>query len=386
MILHVDMDAFFASIEQAINPRLKGKPLIVGSRPDKFKTVVCAANYEAKAFGIKSGMASAEAIRICPNIEFVPAQQAKYIWTSEKIFEMLKAYGFSTCYTSIDEFQIDIPDNSNPEAFAKDIQKRIEQEFRITASIGIARNWLLAKLASKLNKPNGIAIINENNLSETLKKTPADKLCGVGSKTGLVLESFGIKTCFDLYQKSSLFLEQILGKYGINLYVNLHSIESLSSQDNSQETQDKPSSVSHSYTLPKACETPGFIKAWLRLLSEMVGRRLRQENLAGKTVHIWLNGPEIGNFSRQKTFQQETDDGFEIYQRALKIIKESGLKKQKIRALGVTCGGIFKKNYLPFFNEQKRREGLIRAQDNINERFGEDTIFPASVILTKRMK
>ena len=168
MILHVDMDAFFASIEQAVNPRLKGKPLIVGSRGNRMHTVVCAASYEAKACGIDSGMPSAEAFKVCPNLEFVPAEQGKYIWTSEQIYQLLQGYGFEAIYASIDEFQMDIGQAPDPLALAQDIQRRIQEAFNVTASVGVAKNWLLAKLASKLNKPNGIAILTEENLAEVL--------------------------------------------------------------------------------------------------------------------------------------------------------------------------------------------------------------------------
>ena len=143
------MDAFFASIEQAVNPRLKGRPLIVGSRGNRLHTVVCAASYEAKAYGIDSGMPSKEAFRICPDLAFVPAQQGRYIWTSEQILGLLRRYGFEVSYASIDEFQMDIRGTPNPETLAQGIQKRIQEAFKITASIGIAKNCLLAKLASK---------------------------------------------------------------------------------------------------------------------------------------------------------------------------------------------------------------------------------------------
>lgn len=218
MILHIDMDAFFASIEQAVNPRLKGKPLIVGSRGNKFHTVVCAASYEAKRLGIGSGMSTKEALGICPDLEFVPASQGKYIWTSEQILELLKEYGYTVEYVSIDEFCLDIGDLKNPVNLAKSIQEQIYANFNITASLGLAKNWLLAKLASKLNKPNGIAEINPDNLVQVLNNTPAGKLCGVGAKTEAVLDAAGIKTCLDLYQKSPQFLERLFGQYGLNLF------------------------------------------------------------------------------------------------------------------------------------------------------------------------
>jgi len=382
MILHIDMDAFFASIEQAVNPKLKGKPLIVGSRNSKFHTVVCAASYEAKTRGIDSGMPSAEAFKLCPNLEFVPAEQSKYIWTSEQIFEMLKEYGFEVVYASIDEFQMDILDKTHPEELAKNIQNKIYETFNITASIGVAKNWLLAKLASKINKPKGTAIITEANLTETLNKTPVEKLCSVGEKSSQVLHGLGVKTCFDLYSKSPGFLEKNLGKYGLNLYISLHSTDRFDSNEKESETK----SIGHSYTLPRASKNPVFIKAWIRLLSEMVAERLRQNNLVSNTVHLWLNGPEIGNFGAQKTFQQATNDGNEIYLRALKIMAKIGLKMPAIRALGVSVSSLDASVYPPLFKEQKRREDLIKTIDKINSRFGDGSIYPAIIDLTKKMQ
>ena len=376
------MDAFFASIEQAINPRLKGKPLIVGSRDGKLHTVVCAASYEAKAKGIDSGMSSFEAFKICPNLEFVPADQSKYIWTSQEIFRMLKSYGLELVYASIDEFQMDIADHQNPQAIARDIQKQIYANFNITASIGIAKNWLLAKLASKLNKPNGVTVISEENLESILSATPAKKLCGVGAKTAPLLESLGIKTCLDLYQQSASFLEQNLGLFGLNLYIGLHA----SDRFESEEKQEGPKSVGHSYTLPWPSETPGFIKAWIRLLSEMVAVRLRQDNFVSKTQHLWFNGPEVGNWAAQRTFSQATNDGFEIYHRSLKIALKSGRRMPRIRALGITCSGLSQDNYPALFKEQQKRQNLLETVDWINNRFGDSSIYPAITIITRKMQ
>ena len=135
-----------------------------------------------------------------------------------------------------------------------------------------------------------------------------------------------------------------------------------------------------------ASENPWFIRAWVRLLSEMVGERLRRKNLVADSVHLWLNGPEIGVFCRQKTFKQGTHDSYEISQRALKIMAKTGKKMPKIRALGVTCGSLNQPNYPPLFKEQKKREELIKALDKINTRFGESSIYPAITDLTRRMK
>ena len=367
MILHIDMDAFFASIEQAINPRLKDKPLIVGSRGNKMHTVVCAASYAAKRLGIHSGMPSREAFRICPKLEFVVADQAKYIWTSEQIFQLLKGYELPLKYASIDEFQIDVFGHQNPVSLGNEIRKQIYANFNITASVGIAKNWLLAKLASKLNKPDGLTLINDENFESVLRKTPLNKLCGMGGKTGVNLNTQGLKTCWDLYLNLPAFFEEKSSEF----------------DENPSKSNELPKSVSHSYTLPRFEINPQVICAWIRTLSEMVATRLRQQNLVSATVHLWLNGPEIGNFGAQKTYQAAINDGYEIYQRAIKIMAKITLKNPTIRAIGVTCSNLSVDSYQPLFSEEIRREGLIKALDRINGRFGEGSIYPAITSFTR---
>ncbi len=367
MILHVDMDAFFASIEQAINPRLKGKPLIVGSRGNKMRTVVCAASYAAKALGICSGMPSRQAFAICPNLEFVSADQAKYIWTSEQIFALLKGYDLPLNYASIDEFQMDLSAHPNPLTLGKEVKEKIYANFNITASIGIAKNWLLAKLASKINKPNGLTLINAENFETVLRQTSLDKLCGLGGKTGQVFMAQGLKTCWDLYSNLPGFFDEKQGDAPLF----------------KRTVPGITKSISHSYPLPETKINPRVIQSWIRLLSEMVATRLRQQNLVSATVHLWLNGPEIGNFLAQKTHNLSTNDGYEIYQRALKIMAKSGLKNPRIRAIGVTCGSLSWGIYQPLLSEEIRREGLIKALDRINNRFGEGSIYPAITTLAR---
>ena len=366
MILHIDMDAFFASIEQVINPRLKGLPLIVGSRGNKMRTVVCAASYPAKRLGIYSGMPSREAFAICPSLEFVAADQAKYIWASERIFELLKGYDFLLNYASVDEFQMDILKHPEPLKLAEKIRQQIYANFNITASIGIAKNWLLSKLASKINKPNGVTLINDSNFKEILSLTPLTRACGMNGKCGQNLIAQGLKTCWDLYLNLPGFFDSNPGKF--------------------EETDEpeKPKSVSHSYTLPQATQNPQFITAWIRLLSEMVGARLRQQNLIARTVQLWLNNPQTGDFLGQKTFSIATNDSYEIYLRTLRIMARVSQRSHKIRALGVTASGLSQQNYLSLLLEEKRREALIKATDKINSRFGDSTIIPAQVILTRK--
>jgi len=383
MILHIDMDAFFASIEQAVNPRLKNKPLIVGSRNNKMHTVVCAASYEAKALGIDSGMPTKEAFALCPHLEFVPADQTKYIWTSEQIFGVIKESGFTAFYSSIDEFQLDIKEAADPAGIASRIREDINRSFGITASIGIAKNCLLAKLASKLRKPDGLFLIDEDNIKKALAETPAARLCDIGPRTQEALSALGVKTCLDLYSQTPQLLERVFGANGLNLYAGLHSNETLP-EDN--HADNRPKSIGHSYSFPRASENTGFINAWIRLLSEMVARRLRAHDLTARTVHLWLNGPQIGGFSAQKTFQEPSQDASELYARTLRIMAKIGQKHPKIRALGVTASSLETPKYPALFREAKRREELIRSLDKINGRFGEDTIFPSQIMLTRKIR
>ncbi|MDD5561249.1 MAG: DNA polymerase IV [Candidatus Omnitrophica bacterium] len=370
MVLHIDMDAFFASIEEAINPRLKGKPLIVGSRGNRMHTVVCAANYAAKALGIHSGMPTKRAYSIYYKLEFVPADQSKYIWTSEQIFELLKGYNLPLNYASIDEFQLDISAYPDQKAVSlgKEIKAQIYANFNITASVGIARNWLLSKLASKINKPDGLTVIDDSNFEQTLRKVSLDKLCGMGGKDGQSLMAKGLRTCWDLYLNLPGFFDNNAGKF----------------DENSGKSNEMPKSMSHSYTLPKVELNPQVVRAWIRLLSEMVAVRLRQQDLVSQTVHLWLDGPEIGSFGAQKTCQAQTNDGYEICQRALKIMAKLGPKSPKIRAIGVACGNLSRDIYhQPLLKEEIRREGLIKALDRINNRFGEGVIYPAITAFTR---
>jgi len=366
MILHVDMDAFFASIEEAINPNFKGKPLIVGARGNRANTIVCAANYVAKRLGVHTGMPTREALCLHPQMQFVAADQSKYIWTSEQIFELLKEFNLPQYYASIDEFQLDLTGHPDPVGLGQEIRKRIYANFNITASVGIAKNWLLAKLASKLNKPDGLTLINDENFESVLRQAPLNKLCGMGGKTGAQFMAQGLKTCWDLYLNLPGFFNDC-GKF----------------KENSGKSIELPKSVSHSYTLPKVLRNPQVIRGWIRLLSEMVATRLRAQNLVSKTVHLWLTGPEIGNFGAQKTCQTETNDGYEICQRAYKIMAKFSLEYPRIRAIGVTCGSLSLNSSSSLLSEEIRREGLIRALDRINNRFGEGSIYAAITSFTR---
>ncbi len=370
------MDAFFASIEQAVNPNLKGKPLIVGSRGNKNHTVVCAASYEAKRLGIDSGMPTKQAFLICPQAEFIAADSAKYVYTSEAIFEMLYRFDPNPQYVSIDEFQLDLRDSKEYVKICKSIRDWVTKKFNITCSIGIAKNCLLAKLASKLNKPDGVCILDKKNLKPTLKAVNVSKLTGVGKATLEQLNNLGIYTCLDLYNKDQGFLNTHFGKVGFNLFWSLHGLDSF--ELNPQVNQ--PKSIGHSYTLNRATNNQELILDWIRLLSEMVSVRLRKNNLSAKTISFWYSkDKDFKGITRQKTFQIPTNNGQDIYERTARIWLKIAPNRPFLRALGVSAS-LFEEPQKSLLKEIQRREDLAYLMDKINQKYGDWTLLPAQLI------
>lgn len=388
MFLHIDMDAFFASIEQAINPHLKGQPLIVGSRANKYHTVVCAASYEAKALGIDSGMSTREAFKICPQARFVAANSARYIFTSEQILEILGDFGPNLEYVSVDEFLLGFEGSEGAVQriieVSRNIKQAIKERFSITCSIGVAPTRILAKLASKLDKPDGLMVIGPEQIPAVFKSLPVQVICGIGPSLKARLNSLGIVTLKDLFEAPEQVLTSHFGKVGGWLYEAVRTNKDLPVAF-FDIPEGPPKSIGHSYTLSRETSSNETIFAWIRLLSEMVSTRLRQQNLEAKTLHLYLlNLNENRGFSRQKTFSQPTSDGCELYKRCRGIV---GLNKGinfMVRAIGVTSSNFVHQEGLFLFNEQAKRHNLLKSLDSINRKIGEWSIFPASVLLTSR--
>ncbi|MFH1690994.1 MAG: DNA polymerase IV [Candidatus Omnitrophota bacterium] len=387
MILHIDMDAFFASIEQRVNPQFRGKPLIVGSRDNKNRTVVCASSYEAKAYGINSGMQSRDALRLCPWACFVPSDSAKYSYVSHEIFKMLQEFSPHVEHTTIDEFDLELDGLESLFGsfleIGKRAKKRIQDMFGLTCSIGIAPTWHLAKLGTKIRKPNGLILINESNVDSIINALPVEKICGIGPATTALLNNLGIKTCGQLKEISEEILINNFGKsLGHWLYAVLRFDENISFHKGQNEGLEMPKSIGHSYTLPKQITDPETIKTWLKMLSEMVAERLRKSKLSGRTVSLWVNSAN-DTFFRQKTYLMPIHDGWEIFQRANSILTQNKAKIRAVRALGVTLSSLAFNNHPPLLTEQKRREALLDSIDKINAKYGTWAIAPAALTAIK---
>ncbi|MBU1044367.1 MAG: DNA polymerase IV [Candidatus Omnitrophica bacterium] len=384
-ILHIDMDAFFASVEQAYNPRLKGKPLIVGGRADKQRTVVCAASYEAKALGIDSGMSTQQALRICPNAEFVSADSAKYLYVSDQIAEMLKNYSPQIEQASIDEFYLDITGLDKMFGSYFDLGMRIKQEikkkFSITGSVGISVNRLMSKIASKLKKPDGMMIMPRADIISVLKDLPIQKIPGIGASLSAKLQDLSIFSFSDMRKFSADFYQQRFGKIGLWMYALAHPEIVVADEEIDwvdQKPKD-PKSIGHSYTLNQNIYTRGEIEAWMQLLAEMVGFRLRRHNLEANTVHIYLRKPDMKSISGEKNFKEYNNDSKQIFKRALFLLDKLNTKNVEVRALGISV-----KNFMPATNnfllaDAQKRYQICNAQDAINKRFGDWTVYPASI-------
>ena len=384
------MDAFFASVEQAVNPHLKGKPLIVGSRSSKYHTVVCAASYEAKRLGIDSGMSTRDALKLCPEAQFVPANSARYIFTSERIYELLKDLSPDLEYLSVDEFLLGLEglggDKNNPEALAIRIKQAIKESFRINCSIGIAPTRILAKLASKLDKPDGLKIITQNDLPGLFDGMPAEVLCGIGPSLKRQLNSLGIISLKDIFDTPKGLLVSHFGKVGSWLYEAVRTNKDLPVEP-ACAPDEAPKSIGHSYTLPRATGNKDVVFAWIRLLSEMVSQRLRQQNLEAKTVHLYLLSQyENMGFSRQKTFSQPTFDGYELFRRCNDIIESNKGIDFRVRTIGISSSNFVHSDGLYLLKEELRRYQLLKAIDTINSKIGEWSIFPASVTLASKIR
>lgn len=390
MIMHIDMDAFFASVEQQINPKLKNKPVIVGARDQKYKTVVAAASYEAKAFGITSGMPTWQAFKICPHAEFVPADSSKYTHVSHKIFELLKDYSPFVKHATIDEFDLEL-DGLEPFFgtflnMGQTIKNKIREVFGLNCSAGIAPTWILAKLGSKIRKPDGLILINQENLDELIKNVSIDKVCGIGPSLTRHLQNLGILTCGQLKSvPENLLIDNFGQTTGHWLYAILRTAENMTWQKGQISLSDIPKSVSHSYTLPVQINDQRTILAWLKMLSEMVAERSRKYGILGRTISLWISSRNE-SFLKQKTFWIPTHDGSEIFTRAKGILSERKHKILGVRALGVHLSGLLKNTAPPLLHEQKRREALLETMDLINSKHGDWTISPASLTMIGQIK
>jgi len=380
IILHIDMNAFFASVEQQSNPALRGKPVAVSG--SESRTVILTASYEARAYGVKTGMTLWEARQKCPELILVPTNNRLYTWVSSRIIDIMRDYTPLVEVFSIDEAFLDITGSiglfGSAERICFLIKSRIRSRFGITCSIGIAPNKLLAKLASDMQKPDGLTIIEPGNVDRILEPLPIRALCGIGRKMEQHLLMMGIRTCGELGRFDVRLLEKKFGVTGRKLHRMGRGI------DNSpvvpEEEAEEVKSVGHSTTLKKDLTARDDILKVLLQLAEMVGRRARRYGVAGRTVHLTVRYADFTTFEKQEIQPAPVNGSGEIYKAAVKILDGIELAGA-VRLLGVRISSLRPQGeQLPLFQEERTGLRLTEAMDKVNNRHGDFTVMFGSLL------
>jgi len=384
IILHCDMNAFFAAVEQQSNPALRNKPIaIIGSGA---RTIITTCSYEARAFGVKTGMTIYEAKQLCPQIKLVVGNNRKYTDTSTGIVEIFRDYTPLVEVFSIDEAFLDLTGSlkifGSVERIAMQIKARIRHRYGITCSIGIAPNKLLAKLASEMKKPDGLTIIDPDRINAILEEMPVGELCGIGRRMQKRLLAFGITTCGELGRFPRHVLKKRFGINGEKMHDMGRGIDNAPVIPSSEKEEVK--SVGHSMTLPKDIDTREEICHYLLRLSEMVGRRARRYGVTGRTITLTLRDHDFETRSIRETGETWTNRSDEIYHAVLNILDRFPRDKP-IRLLGVRLSSLrhHVKQYT-LFPDEHRQEKIAEAMDEVNDRYGSFTLANGSVLKIER--
>ncbi|MDQ7823749.1 MAG: DNA polymerase IV [Candidatus Eremiobacteraeota bacterium] len=389
IILHADMNSYFATVEQQANPLLRGRPIAVGGSLSS-RTVVAAASVEAKKFGVKSGMPLGKAMGLCPGLIVVEGDQDKYMELTTRIFRILRDYTPLLELFSIDEAFLDITDTC--ERFggslevALGIKRRLREEIGewIRCSIGIGPSKIIAKLASELKKPDGLVMVEKGEIGALLGRMKLSDLCGIGERMEKRLIDAGIDTIEKLRAAP---VEHLVRRFGITGHV-LHRMSLGEDSSPVLPYYESPpyKSMGHHYTFPRDLEDLEEVKRTLLRLSEQVGRRLRAQHYAGKTITLTLRAFDFFSHRRQRTIGDYIDDGYRIYTEACAIM-ESLAFRGAVRMIGVSVSSLVKEyRPLPLFDDERKAHFLLEALDRINDRYGEFTILRASITGTRLRK
>lgn len=377
MILHVDIDAFYASVEERERPELKGKPVIVGGSPTR-RGVVAAANYKAREFGVHSAMPSSKAFRLCPSAVFLPPRIDYYAEVSERIHQILHHYTPLVEPISLDEAFLDVTASEKlyggAEAIGKGIKERIKNELRLIASVGIAPNKFVAKVASDLGKPDGFVVVGPDDVQAFLDPLPVGRLWGVGKVTGRLLQQKGIRTIQQLRQQPGRRLHDLLGKWGDHLLALAHGRD-----DRTVIPDREAKSISHETTFETDHRAFPLLRACMVELTEQVARRLRRHGLRARTMEVKIRFADFKTITRSHTLPNATQTTQELVKTAVDLLK-AGLpeKHDGVRLIGMgvsqlTAGEPAQGElFLDEASEKQRR--LDAAADLIATKYGESAI------------
>jgi len=378
-ILHVDMDAFYASVEELKDPTLAGRPVVVGSPGQR--GVVMSASYEARRSGVRSAMPSARARRLCPDVVFVPPDFAAYRAAATRLREVLLSFTPHVEPLSLDEAFLDVSGATtlfgSPEWIGRRVRQRVREELELTCSVGVAPNKLLAKLASARAKPDGLLVVPADDVVSFLHPLPVGALWGVGEKTGQVLDRLGVRTVGELATLPAAVLDRMFGEAQA---AHLRAVAQ--GRDHRPVVPyEAPKQVSHEETFEHDLDDDDRVLREVLRLSFRVASRLRSEGFRARTVVLKVRLASFATMTRSRTLPAATDTGADLYRVAAELYGAIPGRGRRIRLLGMAGSGL-----VPAGAEQLalvregRWEDAERALDQIERRFGAGSAFPAALL------
>jgi DNA polymerase-4 len=378
-ILHVDLDAFFAAIEQRDRPELRGKPVIVGAGGADQRGVVSAASYEARRFGVRSAMPLRTAARLCPDAVFVPVDGRKYAAVSGQVMTILRRFTPAVEPVSIDEAFLDVGGtellHGMPVDAARSIKAAIRHELALTASVGVASTKLVAKVASDLRKPDGLVVVPEGGEADFLAPLPISRLWGVGERTARALGDYGVRTIGDLASLPDDLLTRRFGRQGPVLAQRARGID-----PSRVSGGEAAKSVSHEHTFDVDTSDQEVLERTLLALAEGVAGRLRRGRVTARTVAVKVRDSAFVTTTRQRTLDQPTDQTDLIWHTAVELARPL-LRGIRVRLLGVGASQLVDAEQMALFGaSDERRRQATRAADAIRSRYGSRAIVRARLL------
>lgn len=381
-IMHVDMDAFYAAIEQRDNPELKGKPVIVGGTIES-RGVVSTASYEARKYGVHSAMAMTEAHRRCPHGVYLPVDMQKYRRVSRQLMEIFHRFTPDVEAISLDEAFLDLTGSQKlfgpAEKIGMEIKRLIREELQLTASVGLSYNKFLAKLASDMDKPDGFYRILPEELEEKVWPLPIRRMMGVGGKTSQMLEQMGVTTIGQLAKMNAGLLEHLLGKQGVVMHQVANGID-----DRKVEPVRESKSVGRETTFPQDISEQYLLETILFTLADDVCHTLRISGLKGKTVSIKIRYPDFRSITRAVTLEQYTSSFEPVFAAVQDLMQHNYKDGTAVRLIGVTVSNLKKDDQIveqqDLFQDtaaQNKQNELNKVMDRINGKYGGNTVHRA---------
>jgi DNA polymerase IV len=379
-ILHVDLDAFFAAVEQRDRPELRGKPVIVGGGGPNQRGVVSTASYEARVFGVHSAMPLRTAGALCPHGVFLPVDGRKYSRVSKEVLAILRRFTPLVQPISIDEAFLDVTGSrklfGDGETIARAIKAAVRDEVGLTISVGVARTKLVAKIASDLRKPDGLVVVEPGTEAAFLAPLPIARLWGVGAKSALVLQEYGVRTIGDLAALPDDLVERRFGKVGPMIRDRALGLDA-----DPVAGREPAKSIGHEHTFDVDSSDREVIERSLLGLSEGVAGRLRDAGVKAATVTVKIRDSSFRTITRQRTLPEPTDLTEPIFRSALELARPE-VRGKKIRLLGVTASGLDDgEGQMALFEAvDPRRRRVVEAEDAVRHRYGDRAITRARLV------